>query len=82
MTLSQNSGFLRQTAIIICWILVTGGGIAVAANVVHSFWVLWSLKPITLFNYTPVILVILGVLAAAIGLAIISWIKSADRVSK
>ena len=73
---------MRQMAIIIGWLLVTGGGIAVAAGVIHAWWVLLSVGPMGLFNYLPAILGFSGMFAAAIGLTLISWIKSTSKVSK
>jgi hypothetical protein len=67
---------MKQTAIVVAWILVIAGGVAVAAGVIHSFWVLWSLGPMALLRILPVILVFSGMFAAAIGLALISWTKS------
>jgi hypothetical protein len=73
---------MKRTAIIIGWLLVIAGGIAVSAGVIHSFWVLWSIGPMGLFNYLPVILVFSGMFAAAIGLTLISWTKSMNKASK
>jgi hypothetical protein len=73
---------MKQIALVVGWTFVIAGGITVAAGVTHSFWLLWSVGPMALFSILPVILVFSGILAAAIGLGLISWIKSANRASK
>lgn len=69
---------MKQAVLVIGWILVIAGGTAVVAGVVHSFWVLWSLGAMALLNILPAILVLSGMLAVAIGLALISWTKSTN----
>lgn len=66
---------MKQTALVVGWILVIAGGIAVAAGGIHSFWVLWSRGSMALLNILPLILVFSGMFAAAIGLALVSWTK-------
>lgn len=78
MIRSGQPDFMKRTALVVGWILVIAGGMAVAAGVVHSFWALFSLGPMALFSYFPVLSVFSGMFAAAIGLALISWIKSTN----
>ena len=69
---------MKQAVLVIGWILVIAGGMAVVAGIAHSFWALWSLGAMALLNILPVLLVLSGMFVAGIGLAIIAWNKSAN----
>lgn len=75
-TRSGQPDFMKHALSVLGWILVIAGGAAVAAGVVYSFWVLWSLGPMALLNILPVVLVFSGMSCSAIGLGLISWVKS------
>ena len=66
---------MKQTALVLGWMLLVAGGLTVAAGIAVMILQFLAQDPMLLLSYWPLLLILSGMFAGAIGLALMSWSK-------
>lgn len=66
---------MKQTALVLGWMLLVAGGLTVATGIAVLILQFLARDPMLLLNYWPLVLILSGMFAGAIGLALMSWSK-------
>lgn len=73
---THRSLYVERLARLIAWTLIIVGASSIAAGISYSMWLMWNYPTDIFFNILVPATVLGGVVVAAVGLAILSSIKS------